>query len=70
MPHRIYRETKVYFTRGPHPHLCTRSPSGHASPLGYFDRVFFFFNYKPSAGRGVEESQEPGLQGKQASQNK
>jgi hypothetical protein len=39
MPHRIYRGTKVYFIRSPHPRLCRGPPSGHASPLGYFDRV-------------------------------
>jgi hypothetical protein len=42
MPHRIYRGTKVYFIRNPHPHLYRGPPSGHASPLDYFDRVIFF----------------------------
>jgi hypothetical protein len=37
MPHRIYRGTKVYFIRSPHPCLYR----GHTSPLGYFDRVIF-----------------------------
>jgi hypothetical protein len=41
MPHRIYRGTKVYFIRSPHPCLYRGPPSGHASPLGYFDRVIF-----------------------------
>jgi hypothetical protein len=41
MPYRIYRRTKVYFIRCPHPCLCRGPPSGHASPLGYFDRVIF-----------------------------
>jgi hypothetical protein len=39
MPHRIYRGTKVYFIRSPHPCLCRGPLSGHANPLGYFDRV-------------------------------
>jgi hypothetical protein len=41
MPHRIYRGTKVYFINSPHPCLYRGPPSGHASPLGYFDRVIF-----------------------------
>jgi hypothetical protein len=65
MPHRIYRGTKVYFIRSPHPCLYRGPPSGHASPLGYFDRVIFL-NYKGSAGRG--KLGLPGSQGKQASQ--
>jgi hypothetical protein len=39
MPHRIYRGIKVHFIRSPHLHLCRGPPSGHASPLGYFDGV-------------------------------
>jgi hypothetical protein len=59
----IYRGTKVYFIRSPHPHLCRFSPSGHASPLGYFDRVIFF-NYKPSSGRGEPGTWVAGQTGK------
>jgi hypothetical protein len=65
MPHRIYKGTKVYFIKSPHPCLYRGPPSGHASPLSYFDRVILFL-YKRSAGRG--ELGLPGLQGKQASQ--
>jgi hypothetical protein len=41
MPHRIYKGTKVYLIRSPCPCLCRAFPNGHASPLGYFDRVIF-----------------------------
>jgi hypothetical protein len=41
MPHRIHRGTKVYSIRSPHPCLFRGPPSGHANPLGYFDRVIF-----------------------------
>jgi hypothetical protein len=67
MPHRVYRGTKVYFIRSPHPCLYRGPPSGHTNPLGYFDRVIFF-NYNHSADRG--ELGLPGSQGKQASQNR
>jgi hypothetical protein len=60
MPHRIYKGRKVYFISSPHPCLYRDPPSGHASPLGYFDGVIFF-NYKRSAGRG--ELGLPELQG-------
>jgi hypothetical protein len=66
MPHRIYRGTKVYFIRSPYPCLYRGPPSGHASPLGYFNRVIFI-NYKCSADRG--ELGLPESQGKQESQN-
>jgi hypothetical protein len=36
--------TKVYLIRSPRPHLRNSTegpPSGHASPLGYFDRVVY-----------------------------
>jgi hypothetical protein len=59
MPHRIYRGTKVYFIRSPHPCLYRGPPPGHASPLGYFDS--YFLDYKCSAGGG--ELGLPGLQG-------
>jgi hypothetical protein len=62
MPHRIYRGTKAYFIRSPHPCLCRGPPSGHASPLGYFDRVIF--NYKPSAGRREPGTWDAGQTGK------
>jgi hypothetical protein len=32
---------QIYFIRSPHPHLYRGPPSGHASPLGYFNRVIF-----------------------------
>jgi hypothetical protein len=35
----IYRGTKVYFIKSPHPCLYRGPPSGHARALGYFDRV-------------------------------
>jgi hypothetical protein len=58
---------KFTFIRSPHPYFYRGPSSGHASPLGYFDRVYFF-NYKRSAGRG--KLGLPGSQGKQASQNR
>jgi hypothetical protein len=39
MLHRIYSRTKVYFIRSPHTQFCRGPPSGHVSPLGYFERV-------------------------------
>jgi hypothetical protein len=39
MPHRIYRGIEVNLIRRPCPHLCRGPPSGHVSPIGYFDKV-------------------------------
>jgi hypothetical protein len=53
MPHRIHRVTKVYFIRSPHPCFYRGPPSGHTSPLVYFNRVFFLI----TSVQLVEENQ-------------
>jgi hypothetical protein len=62
MPHRIFREIKVYLIRSPHPHVYKGSPSGHASLLGYL--IELFLNYKPSADKGEPGTWVSGQTGK------